>query len=323
MKQGLVIGKFLPLHKGHIALINFAGSHCDEVIVSMSVAEHDPIVPALRLDWLKEAFKNNPSVKIQSVIDDFDREDLPWGERIKIWAAFVKKRFPSVNVIISSEEYGQLLAEELGITSLSFDPQRIQVPVSGFKIRGNPFKYWDFLPKEVRPYFVKKICFYGPESTGKSTLAKRMAEHYKTEWVPEVAREIVTTNDFTVDDIIKIGKEQTERILEKTKTANKILFCDTDLITTQIYCRHYLKVVPPILFELEQQIKYDLYFLFEPDVPWVADGMRDLGDSTKRSEMFQIFKGELEKRNIEHVLVKGGWEEREETVKNKLNPLLI
>ncbi len=167
---------------------------------------------------------------------------------------------------------------------------------------------------------IKRICFYGPESTGKSTMAKRMAEYYKTEWVPEVAREIVTNNDFTIDDIIKIGHAQTERVLEKTKTANKILFCDTDLISTQIYCRHYLKVVPPILLELEKQIKYDLYFLFEPDVPWVADGLRDLGE--KRKELFEVFKMELIKRSIQYIPINGSWKEREEMIKREINKFL-
>ena len=167
---------------------------------------------------------------------------------------------------------------------------------------------------------IKKICFYGPESTGKSTMAKHMAEFYKTEWVPEVAREFVTTNDFTIDDIIKIGHAQINCVLEKTKTANKILFCDTDLITTQIYCRHYLKEVPHVLIELEKLIKYDLYFLFEPDVPWVADGLRDLGE--KRKEMLEVFKLELVRRSITYIVVKGNWEEREEIIKQEVNKLL-
>ncbi len=170
---------------------------------------------------------------------------------------------------------------------------------------------------------IKKICFYGPESTGKSTMARYMAEFYKTECVPEVSREIVSTNDFTSEDIIKIGYAQTKRVIEKTRTANKVLFCDTDLITTQIYCRLYLKVVPPILYELEKQIKYDLYFLFEPDVPWVADGLRDLGDHEKRKEMFKIFKSELDNRNIQYTIVKGSWEERERIVKAVLIKIVV
>jgi HTH-type transcriptional regulator, transcriptional repressor of NAD biosynthesis genes len=168
---------------------------------------------------------------------------------------------------------------------------------------------------------IKKICFYGPESTGKSTMAKRMADLYKTEWVPEVSREFVTTNNFTTDDIRRIGHAQVDRTASKTKTANKILFCDTDLITTQIYCRYYLNVVPPVLYELEKQITYDLYFLFDIDVPWVPDGLRDLGE--KRKEMFDVFKIELDKRGIHYSLVKGGWNEREAIIRREVNKLLI
>jgi HTH-type transcriptional regulator, transcriptional repressor of NAD biosynthesis genes len=163
---------------------------------------------------------------------------------------------------------------------------------------------------------VKLVCFYGPESTGKSFMAKKMAAYYQTEFVPEVAREVVSSNNFTLDDIIKIARAQNDRVKEKSKSANKFLFCDTDLITTQIYCRHYLKSVPPILFELEREIVYDQYFLFDVDVPWVADGMRDLGD--RRKEMFEIFKSELDQRKINYYNVFGPWIQREAFIKRQL-----
>ena len=166
---------------------------------------------------------------------------------------------------------------------------------------------------------VKLICFYGPESTGKSVMAQRMAASYHTEFVPEVAKEIISSNDFTVDDIIKIARAQTERIIEKAKTATKFLFCDTDLITTQIYCRHYLHKVPPVLFDLEKQISYDHYFLFDVDVPWVADNFRDLGNY--RIEMFSTFKTELDIRNIPYQLIFGEWETRATLIKSKLDSL--
>lgn len=156
------------------------------------------------------------------------------------------------------------------------------------------------------------ICFYGPESTGKSTMAKHVASFYQTEYVPEVARELVTSNKFNREDIIAIGREQTIRVFDKMKSANKFLFCDTDLITTQIYSRHYLKVVPPILYQFESMISYDHYFLFDIDMPWVDDGLRDLGN--KRAEMFDFFKSELEKRNISYTLVTGPWAAREEII---------
>lgn len=167
---------------------------------------------------------------------------------------------------------------------------------------------------------LKIVCFYGPESTGKSTMAKRMAEIYKTEFVPEVAREILSSNEFNTEDIIRIGRAQTERVKEKSKTANKILFCDSDLITTQIYSQHYLKIIPGVLFELEKQISYDQYFLFDIDAPWVADGLRDLGE--QRGGMMQIFEKELTRRNIRPIKVKGDWEERETIIKKEIDLLL-
>src|SRR5688572_13579525 len=119
----------------------------------------------------------------------------------------------------------------------------------------------------------KLICFYGPESTGKTTMAKVFADRFKTKWVPEVARELITSNNFTLKDIITIGRAQTERVLRLKRQANKFLFCDSDLITTQIYAKHYLDTVPSVLYELEEMVTYDHYFLFDIDVPWVADGL--------------------------------------------------
>ncbi|GHN00101.1 transcriptional regulator NadR [Cytophagales bacterium WSM2-2] len=320
MKRGLVIGKFMPIHSGHLALIRFAKKHCDELIVSMSFTSLDSIDPQLRFGWLKELLKSDPQIIPEISLDDFDNEKLELKERTQIWADFIRRRFPPVDIIFSSEEYGKSFAENLGIEDVLFDPDRKQVPVSATKIRNKPFQFWQFIPEVVRPYFVKKICFYGPESTGKSTMAVRMAARYETEFVPEVAREMITSNDFSLDDIIRIGHAQTERVKEKAKTANKILFCDSDLITTQIYSQHYLKTVPLILKELEKEIHYDLYFLFDIDVPWVADELRDL--ENRRSEMLEIFENELIKRNIGAIRVKGNWKQREELIITEIDHLL-
>jgi len=167
---------------------------------------------------------------------------------------------------------------------------------------------------------VKLFCLYGPESTGKSVMADALAKHYNTVWVPEVAREIITSNHFGREDIIEIGRAQTERIFQLKQQANKLLICDTDLITTQIYSRHYLKVVPPVLFQMENMVNYDHYFLFDIDVPWIADGMRDLGE--QRTEMFDVFKQELDRRRISYTIVKGNWEERFNIVKQKIDECL-
>ena len=320
MIRGLVIGKFMPLHLGHIALIRFAASQCDELLVSMTYKPDDPIDGRLRFGWIKEYFKDDPQIKPAISEDDFDQESLPIDDRTKLWATFIQKRFPSIDILFTSEDYGNSFANDLAIKHISFDRDRKLNPVSASKIQERPFDYWQFIPEIVRPFFVKKICFYGPESTGKSAMAKLMAKAYDTEFAPEVAKEIITSNDFTVDDIVRIGHAQTERVKEKLKTANKILICDTDLITTEIYSKKYLRVVPEVLFELEKETHFDLYFLFDIDVPWVADGLRDLGN--QREGMLKIFETELAKRNISFIRVKGNWAEREAIIKKAIDLLV-
>src|SRR5688572_10126908 len=99
MKRGLVIGKFLPLHEGHVALIRFAAEHCDELIVSMSVTPRDPIEPALRLSWINAIFHDYTSIKPAMIVDDFDDESLPLEERTKVWADFIRRTYPPVDIV--------------------------------------------------------------------------------------------------------------------------------------------------------------------------------------------------------------------------------
>jgi HTH-type transcriptional repressor of NAD biosynthesis genes len=169
---------------------------------------------------------------------------------------------------------------------------------------------------------IKLVCFYGPESTGKTAMAQKMAQRFSTVWVPEVAREMISSNTFNREDIIAIGREQTARVFALARQANRILFCDTDVITTQIYSRHYLGVVPPVLYEFEKMVQYDQYFLFDIDVPWVGDGLRDLGDQKKREEMAALFKSELNRRNLAYTLVQGNWAEREAIVLKGIEKLM-
>lgn len=159
------------------------------------------------------------------------------------------------------------------------------------------------------------VCFYGPESTGKTTMARELARRFHTGFVPEVAREIITDNTaFTARDIELTGKAQVERTMDKVRSASRILFCDADLITTAIYSQHYLGMVPAGIASMEKMIAYDCYFLFDIDVPWVDDGVRDLGTLHDRQEMYDIFREALEVRQIPHVMVQGSWEERERIV---------
>jgi HTH-type transcriptional repressor of NAD biosynthesis genes len=313
MKRGIVAGRFMPLHKGHVALIRFAAAHCDELVISVFSTATDPIPGELRLAWVREEFMRYVKIKVIRV-------DVP-GSSNKTWTSVISDQLGPFNYVFGSGNRDEAMAEMLEASYISFDPGRNENPISGKDILQHPFQYWDFIADPARSHFVKRICFYGPESTGKSTMAQRMAERYQTEFVPEVAKEFISSNQFSTNDIIRIAHAQTVRIQQKTSIANKILFCDTDLITTAIYSDIYLHSIPPVVKSLELQIRYDQYFLFDIDVPWVPDGLRDLGD--KRQEVFLRFKNELEQREIPYILVTGSHAQREQQIVRFVDDLLV
>jgi len=167
---------------------------------------------------------------------------------------------------------------------------------------------------------LKRICLYGPESVGKTTLARQLAAHYQTVFVPEVARDLITSNDLTPADYERIGHAQTEAIRRATPAAHRVLICDTDVITTILYAETYLGQAPPVLFELAKEVTFDRYFLLDIDVPWVADGLRDLGH--RRQELYDRFRRALDERGIAWVPVCGTWDERLRTVTGEIDALL-
>ena len=166
-----------------------------------------------------------------------------------------------------------------------------------------------------------KICLYGPESVGKTTLARQLAEHYQTVFVPEVARDLITSNNLTTDDYARIAVAQAEAVRRAEPLANRVLICDTDLLTTQLYATIYGVPHPPILAHLAAQERFDAYFLLNTDVPWVADGLRDLGH--RRAELFDLFEQALRRRGVAYTLVSGAsYDLRRALVIKKIDALL-
>jgi HTH-type transcriptional repressor of NAD biosynthesis genes len=305
MSKGLIIGKFMPPHLGHLALIDFGLKKCDKLVVAVCSRPNEPIPGKLRFCWMRQIFQDNPRITIEQIKANLPQEKKSSRKASIVWARYIKKRFPDIDTIFSSEKYGDYLAEYMGVKNILFDKKRAKYNISGTKIRNSPYKYWKFIPKVVRPYFVKRICVYGPESTGKSTLAKKLAEHYKTEYVPEYARDYIgrNGNKFTYKDMenVAIGHLKSEK--RALASANKLLFTDTDFITTQIYSQHYFGKCPRIVDELARKESYDLYLFCDIDLPWKADPQRDLGH--RREEFREIFLNKLIERHVKYSTVNG------------------
>jgi NadR type nicotinamide-nucleotide adenylyltransferase len=170
----------------------------------------------------------------------------------------------------------------MGATHVMVDRQRAKVPCSGTMIRGNPLECLDWLTPCMRAYYIKRICLVGAESTGKTTLAQKLAEHYRTNWVPEYGREYCVkkwengyVDTWTTEEFVAIAAEQARREDEAARTANRVLICDTDPLATGIWHEHYLHRRSPEVEAIAGLRKYDLYLLTGDEIPFEQDGLRD------------------------------------------------
>ena len=157
---------------------------------------------------------------------------------------------------------------------------------------------------------LKRIAITGPESTGKSSLAKELADHFQCGWVPEFAREYLSKAGKTYNyaDILSIAKGQKKLEEKLARDASGFLFCDTELTVTKIWCEFkYEKVHPWIIENLDKQ-NYSLYLLMNIDLPWQPDPLREHPE--KRKELFDLYVTELQSRNRPFGIISGSGRQR-------------
>ncbi|REH00138.1 DUF4301 family protein [Flavobacterium aquicola] len=159
-----------------------------------------------------------------------------------------------------------------------------------------------------------KIAVFGPESTGKTTLATQLAEYYQTVWVPEFARGYLQEKLDSgrgicdIDDMLPIAYGQTKLENESALIANKYLFCDTNLLVTKVFSELYYNFCDSLLDKAARTHQYDLFFLTDIDVPWEDDGLRDSPEG--RESVFEVFKQSLIDNKKPFITISGDKETR-------------
>ena len=307
-RRGLIVGRFYPPHRGHKHLIDTARAQSDELTVVVCGREGESPAGELRAAWLREI---HPDVRVMLIDDAHDAQDK------RVWAEnSIRLIGRAPDVLFTSEEYGDEFARHLGCRHVQVDRERAAVPVSGTRVRADPLGCWEFLEPPVRGFYAARVCVVGAESTGKTTLARDLARHFDTVWVPEYGREYSERKlaagggyDFRPEEFAHIAARQCELEDEAARRADKLLICDTDAFTTSVWHRRYTGARSPEVEETAARHRRpDMYLLTDIDTPFVHDGTRD-GEHV-RGWMHQIILEELRAQGRPYKAVSGARDER-------------
>lgn len=171
-RNGIVLGKFLPLHLGHEHLINTAITNCDHLTIAVCTLSREPIPGNLRFNWMKQRYAKEiieGRVNVVHLKEEWMPQDPSdcYSKEIfyATWAAVLKTLAKEdIDVIFTSEDYGYPVAEALNCEHFLVDKLRKTVPISGTKIRNNSDKYLNFLNPEVQKYYTMDVIKYDKES---------------------------------------------------------------------------------------------------------------------------------------------------------------
>lgn len=170
---------------------------------------------------------------------------------------------------------------------------------------------------------LKRVVLIGAESTGKTTLAERLAAHYDTVWAPEYLRAFVEEKGALPEpgDTLLIARGHRAQEKALARRARRLLVYDTDLISTCVYHRYYFGACPPVVERWSYEHSADLYLFTDTDVPWTPDpGQRDGPDV--RAALHELFRRELEARSVAFVRVSGSVAARMATAIRAIDGLL-
>ena len=328
-RLGLVVGKFSPLHLGHAQVIDAALAQCEQVLVlGYSQPEFRGCERARREAWIAHCFPSVINVQLDdasiharcaalgiaarplplnTAADAVHQDYLAWLLRGPVGLA--------PDAMFGSEAYlapcAQRLSRQLGhpVHPVCVDAGRSAHPISASRIRADVHAHRAWLAPAVYRDFVPRVVFLGGESSGKTTLAAAMAEHFASVWVPEYGRERweQCAGRLTEADLIDIGRVQAAREEAMHAQAVRFLFCDTSPLTTLGYAHWMFGTAPPALADLARR-RYDLTVLCAPDFAFVQDGTRR--DPAFRQQQHAWYEAQLAGSDARWIVATGALKQR-------------
>jgi NadR type nicotinamide-nucleotide adenylyltransferase len=321
VKRGLTLGKFAPLHQGHQLVLETALAEMDEVLVIIYDCPEITDIPlTIRANWLRKIYPNLEIIEAwDGPTEVGDTLDLKTKHEVYI---LEKLRSRIITHFYSSEFYGQHMSEALGAVNRLVDRDRKKIPISGTIVRQDPYRWRQYLDPCVYRDLITNVVFLGAPSTGKTTIATRLAQDFNSAWMPEYGREYWEKHQverrLSLQQLVEIALGHLEREEALLQQANRYLFTDTNALTTFQFSLHYHGQVAPTLAEFAQQVvsRYDLVFVCETDIPY-EDSWDRSGISNRAIFQKQILS-DLILRKIPFFPLRGDLETRVQTVKQIL-----
>lgn len=324
-KVGMYGGSFDPLHIGHIHDMIRAASVCEELYVMISWCEgRESTSKELRYRWIYNNVKHLPNVKIimiedKAVSKEEYNTDYYWEKGAEDIKTAIGK--PIEAVFCGSDYFGTNRFESLYCPEsevIYFD--RNEVPISSTELRFDVYENWQYIPPICRQYYVKRVLVVGGESTGKSTLVQNLAIAYNTNYVREIGRdtcEIAGGEDFMdVYDLYENFVRQKAEEIKAAQYSNRILFIDTDALTTKFYSRFLLtdgkeqKCCDDLADAITGIHQFDLVLFLEPTVDFVQDGTRNDKIALDRKKYSEQIKALFDESGIDYFVIDGDYLDR-------------
>ena len=151
-----------------------------------------------------------------------------------------------------------------------------------------------------------KFAFLGSESTGKTETAHEVVKRLQGALVPEVSRDFLAEKglNYNYDDILEIAKLQFAKEVQICDAnPDKIIICDTELISIEVWLDFYGYEMPNWISTFIYQANYEKYFLFDIDIPWISDGLRN--NEKDREALSNLFKKKLNYYNKNWEIARG------------------
>ena len=319
MIVGLTLGKFAPLHAGHQRLLEHAMSHVDHLICVVYAAPDTTTVPTtVRAGWIRHLY---PSIEVIEAWDGptevGDTSDIKKAHEQYIAHLLRGRR---VDKFFCSEFYGEHMSKALNAQDCRMT--RAEDSISGTKIRRDVYN----MRKHIDPFVYKDLIiqavFVGAPSTGKTTLAERLAKEHNTTWMPEYGREYWHKHQenrrLSMQQLEEIARGHRAREDASLLDANRYLFVDTNAVTTYMFAMSYYHTASTELTARARDClqRYDLWFLCEDDIP--SDDTWDRSGEMSRARFQAAIADDLRARKIPYLSLRGSLEHRVSVVNRVL-----